>query len=83
MVSHNAAFVKEFMEYEFKFRDLDGFLTYFCTWEMAKKVFPSEKNSIHELVKRLGFDEVSLAGHYRSDSQKVFFVYESFKNLHS
>jgi len=81
MVCHNAAFVKEFMEHECKLRNLDGFLTYRCTWEMAKKNFPGEKNTTDALEKRFGFDAIELDGHYQSDAHKVFLIYERLKEL--
>lgn len=81
MVCHNAAFVKEFMEYECKLRNLDGFLTYLCTWEMAKKNFPGKINTTDVLEKRFGCEASDLNGHYKSDVHKVFLIYERLKDL--
>jgi ATP-dependent DNA helicase DinG len=81
VVTHQAAFVSEFMEYECSLRGYEGFLRYECTYELAKKAFPLERNSVDTLAKKfvlMNFDDTSKI---YDDTCQVSQIYEQLKIL--
>jgi DNA polymerase-3 subunit epsilon len=79
VVAHNAEFDKKFLENELSLLNLDQFLQYHDTLEVARKLFPGEKCSIDALLEKLNLKSQAMEGFYSSDVKNTYQIYETFK----
>jgi DNA polymerase-3 subunit epsilon len=79
VIAHNAEFDKKFLENELRLLNLDEFLHYHDTLEVARKIFTGEKCSIDSLLEKLNLKSQTIKGFYSSDVKNTYQIYEAFK----
>ena len=81
ILCHNVNFVKSFLDNEFSMLNLKPDLSFICTLELARKIFPNDSCTLKNLITRFDIQKKELNDAFRSDAQYISSIYKQLISI--